>query len=331
MIDSYPESEDMSEAGFRIRLRFRIGKPLDAGEAERSFCVGPRTVRLVSGTNGQLLKEAKWLVFEVRGFRSEQEARMFGDRLKIATVFSSIFCRLGVDLGNDLPNLYLGRIVVEQHLRSSGLELRNDVHGLDVFPDRGNIRINQGGFTISQLAPTDPFLNRIGVVMPRLPEKLPKTHDAIMLLNAGLIDQEPLARMVLAISAVEMLGQSHSWHPDQRILLERLASEAEADPDLPENQRREVAEAIRRNTYRIRLRQGVLRLLDALALSDLKPAWDDLYQKRSGIFHGIQRTALPEQLDLANRAISMCGRIVLSSAASEGVELPDDIDHIYRA
>jgi hypothetical protein len=52
------------------------------------------------------------------------------------------------------------------------------------------------------LANPDPFLKQIGMVSDLLPEELPKTYNAIVLLNAALMSREPLSQLVLAISAV---------------------------------------------------------------------------------------------------------------------------------
>jgi hypothetical protein len=84
---------------------------------------------------------------------------------------------------------------------------------------------------------------------------------SLSLLNAALMSQEPVAQMVLAISAVELLGQREKWSEGQRRLLERFATAAGRDTSLSEIERAEVAAAIS-GAYKRGLSEGVRLLLD---------------------------------------------------------------------
>jgi hypothetical protein len=188
-------------------------------------------------------------------------------------------------------------------------DLRANVHGLDVYADNGNVRFLMAEGTLTGLMDVERFLGLIATGIEQLPVELPNSGQAILLLNAALINPEPLAQLVLAISAVEMLGQTGEWSQPQRELLQRLAAAAETDQGLPVAERMEVAGAVRRNLFRIGLRQGVLRVLGRLNLSHLKAAWDDVYGQRSAIFHGTLRLTPPEEAQLANKAVMLCCRI----------------------
>jgi len=322
------EPTKSSEPGYRVRLRCRVMTLLNTEEVELTFEADSRTVKLVSEQEGQALREASWLVFDARGFPTEEAAITFGNKLKFATAFASLCCRLGVDVGHDLPTSGPGKILVDLMRRDQGIELRANVHGLDVFPDRESTRFLRASGTGTVLMAVQPFLGQIGDAVKQLPKELPRTWDAVLLLNAALINPEPLAKLVLAISAVEMLGQSETYSQAQHQLITRLMQKAEADQVVPLNERKEVAEAVRR-VYKISLRQGVFRILDALALSHMRRAWDDIYRKRSAIFHGTAKIAVAEYAQLANDAITLCGCIVLSHAATEGVELPVEVEQHF--
>jgi hypothetical protein len=129
--------------------------------------------------------------------------------------------------------------------------------------------------------------------------------------------------MVLAISAVEQLGQTERWTKPQKKLLKRLAATAKEDQSLGETERNEVADAVVR-AYRFGLGQGVRRVLDRLNLAHLKSEWTEVYSKRSVVVHGLDSIGITEQAHLANGAFELCRRIILTAAANEGA--PSNVD-----
>jgi len=143
----------------------------------------------------------------------------------------------------------------------------------------------------------------------------------LRLLNAALVTAEPLARLVLAISAVEALGQSENWTPDQVALIEALATQVESQ-NRGDNERAEVADALRRGTHRIGLRQGVLRILRTLQLEHLKKEWDRIYGERSKLVHGVGQATEAEIAQLATDAIRLGGQVLLAICSREGVVPP---------
>ena len=84
--------------------------------------------------------------------------------------------------------------------------------------------------------------------------------------------------------------------------------------------------------HRFGLRQGVTRVLARLGLQHLRKEWDRVYGIRSGLFHGTAQLAEHEIAELANSAITLCGRIILTLAEGDGVTLPSVSDvHFPRA
>ena len=81
---------------------------------------------------------------------------------------------------------------------------------------------------------------------------------------------------MLAVSAVESVAGDENWSAEQRDLIDKLAAEI-ADP--------EVKEAVER-MHRISIRQGIRRVLRCNRLDHLWEEWDDLYKRRSRLFHG---------------------------------------------
>jgi hypothetical protein len=126
------------------------------------------------------------------------------------------------------------------------------------------------------LAAPDPFLADINRYFGVVENASQRTIDIVLLLNYALMRPEPVAQIVFAFSAVEMLGQNEEWSAAQKQLLNQLAASAQNQIIGSWRERDEVAEAIRRGMHKLSLRQGVLRLLTSLGLNHVKPIWDDL-------------------------------------------------------
>ena len=139
-------------------------------------------------------------------------------------------------------------------------------------------------------------------------------------LNLAYINHEPLAKVVLAVSSIEALAAGDAgWTPSQLDMIKWAADRVEAQFG---NAAEAVADAIRRVRY-LSLRQQAKRLLDRHGLLELWPDWEDVYGRRSGLFHGGAGDDDPDSHDLANDAIRVCGAIVLSIAQRQGAILPN--------
>ena len=261
-----------------------------------------------------------------RGFASEDEAREFGNRLRTALEVSAIAARVGVDTGRNLATSGLGKIVKDA-LAKDGAHVRDNIHGLDVFPDDPNTRIFTMSGTGTVHAAPDPFLSDLDELVQAAVTPSQRVADVILLLNYALMRPEPVAQIVFAVSAVESLGQDESWRDDQKQLLRELAAAAEQSATGTDAERQEVADAIRKSLHRLTLRQGVFRLLDRLGLQHLKKPWDDLYAERSTLVHGLAPQPGADYGDLAHRTVSLCGQILLKAVAAE---IPQADRHVAR-
>ena len=84
-----------------------------------------------------------------------------------------------------------------------------------------------------------------------MPDSYPD-QTGIGLMNLALINPQPLAQVVLALSAVEALGQGEKWSKRQTALLDSLASQVNRDNE-GSAEYREVAEVLRRKKAFIEL------------------------------------------------------------------------------
>ncbi len=257
-----------------------------------------------------------------RGFATETEARNFGEQLRLILEVAAVCSRLGVDVGQDKPSSWMN----EGFARAKGLlqpheRIGPNIHRLMILPDDDNTRfpsIEAGGVVTANPA---QLLDAMTELAGELPLSISAGARGVRLLNFALMSSQPLAQIVLAFSAVEALGQDETWTKAQSQLIEKLATEVEAEADY-EAERLEVADALRRSFHRIGLRQGVMRVLSNLNLNDLRKEWDRLYGLRSGVFHGTVELTEQEICQLATDTVRLCGRITLAVLARDGVKLP---------
>jgi hypothetical protein len=275
---------------YRVRYRFRLQKKLSVSERERRFTVAGREVVVSSQMPDTKIEDDEWLVMNVRGFQSENDAANFARKLKAASELSSVIARLGINAGVDQPISGFGKIVKDDIYEKQGLVLRDNVHGVDVFLD-------------------DPMSESAGASQ--------HAKDIVLLLNYALTRTDPVAMIAFSFSAVEMLGQDETWSEPQRQMLADLAAAAEDSAIGTAEERAEVAVAIRRGTQKISLRQGVLRLLASLDLNHLRVKWDAVYGERSTLVHGLAPKPGVDYGELAHKSMSLCGHILLTAVARE--------------
>jgi hypothetical protein len=308
--------------GFRIRLRVRLARALATEETTMKFVVENRDVTLTSQNGDEPLSKTDWVAFGARGFATEQEARDFGNRLCSVLQLAGLASRLGLDVGADEPFQGVTITIKLQRALADHERAAISKHGLTILPDDDN------SVVINPLVgmPTTENPEHFASALRELGESgAPAAEVAVngvRLLNLALMISEPLAKMALALSAVEELGQNQKWSEAQQALIRRLADTAEASEDLPGPERAEVAKSIREGLFPLSLRQGVMRLLSDLKLEQLRKEWDRLYGIRSGLFHGTARLPVHEINQAATDTVTLCGRVILAVVAKAGTQLP---------
>jgi hypothetical protein len=315
--------------GYRVRFRFKLLKKLSVDDRERRLIIGGCEVVLASQFPDRIIADDDWLVMNARGFDTEPDATLFAHKLKAASELSSVIARLGIDAGVERATSGFGRIVKDQVFASDGIVLRDNIHGLDVFADDPNIRVGHFTATATIRSNPDPFLGDLPELYDAVSNASPRVRDIVLLLNYALTRTDPVAQIVFAISAVEMLGQDRNWSPTQKELLEKLAAASMNWSLGTDEERTEVAVAIRRGMHKLSLRQGVFRLLGALGLDDLRMKWDEVYGQRSTLVHGLAPKPGVDYGDLAYKSVSLCGRVLLTAIAREVGNATRHLDAFY--
>jgi hypothetical protein len=112
---------------------------------------------------------------------------------------------------------------------------------------------------------------------------------------------------------VEYLSTDAPWTHGQLELLTKLQAQAAASAELPQDEAKEVAEAVRR-VFKTSIRQSIKRKMTALGLTETDwKSFDNMYSLRSGIFHG-SITGRDRHTELATKARGICSCIVMAAA-----------------
>lgn len=253
------------------------------------------------------MSESFWLVASCGGFDSEGEATAFGEALRRAVHLAGLSARVGADAGDpgeDRTRSWVNPDILKP-VRDAHPDLRlaPDVHGLVVLPDDGNNLFARARGSGEARANAANFAEAVRQALSTAggegDEAAAPVRRAIRMLNLAQRSNDSIAKLARAVAAVEGLADRQS----------RLAEE-------------------RGMSVRARVKE----LMTKYGLDELWADWDDLYGKRSRLFHDDAASpgeALGSYLDetelhrLGERANRLCATIVLAIAKQEGFPVPD--------
>lgn len=149
------------------------------------------------------------LILRQTEFASEQDAQEAGQAGKAALRATGVATDVSMDLGPDLASTGIGQIVKDKIRGEFGVELRGDVHGVDVFDEEGPevryMRMEAEGSVISNL---DEFVETLG----RFLESTSNTEsdDRVQLASevymAAAFESPDRARFVTYITVLQILA-----------------------------------------------------------------------------------------------------------------------------
>lgn len=322
---------------YRLWLKLRVGKALGTEKTTLTASVAGREVVIESERESQPLSEASWLLIGCRGFETEDDARGFGEKLRRAAHMAGLCARVGVDAGDPGENRTISwfnpKFLRETGALDPDTRLGPDIHGLLVLPDDGKtVFLRMAPATLSVRSNAGDFVRALQDALPESDEPVgnsPSIRRAVRVLNLAEMNTDPIAKMVLAVSTVEGLATDPPWTDAQQGLIESAAAWLERTHRDGEEVG-QVTKAIR-GIRRESIRQRIRKMLHSSDLSDLWRDWDALYGKRSRLFHGGRKDSSEERGDhlaeselnaLGQKALTLCGRIVLSMAKGEGIPVP---------
>ena len=319
------EPKNQESTCYSLRLQVRIGKRLSTDAASLTATALDRSIS-ISARGGGPIAESEWIVLEARGFLSGAEAHQYGERLRMLATIGGLCSHLGIDAGRDEVLSGFSDLAVQKMGVADDLRVPPEIHGILVLPDDDkSLFIFSGPSRISVMSDPAQLLEAIETLSDCSrsfdPAKYPDSLiNSLRLLNLAMIADDRRAKIVLAIAAVEGLIRNEKWSDRQRHwFTDTIASLQREDDD----ELTEIARALTsQSQHRVSLRQGVFRLLKENGLEAFKSSWDDLYGRRSGLFHGTLDLNRTEMNRLANDTVGLCVTIILTILRNRRVLLP---------
>lgn len=197
----------MTEFEFRLRFNFRGGDTINH-EAEEVLLLqdeAGRRLRLKSGQSGVPIKEKSRAALIGGLYQSEQEAREAAMRAKRALLVWAVSQRFGVDLGDGKLRGGLTVYGLEMLEKQFGKPVRNDVHGIDVYPRQEGLLFAATDLKAALAKDPTAFVE---TVASQFLEPLPLTDKQTVsaeLFCSSFFDVPLRSRLITLVSAVEAL------------------------------------------------------------------------------------------------------------------------------
>lgn len=227
----------MPPFGFRVRalvLRDRLPATDVGGSIEMRFGDRRMSLAIEKGTS----RRPDHLVLKESGFVSEEAARSAGQKAKSALRATGVATDVSMDLGLDLASTGIGQIVKDMARDNMGVDLRGDVHGIDVFDEAGPevqyLRMEGEGSVTANLSEFVETLSRFLESTSGAGED-ERVKLASEIYMAGAFESTDRARFVTYITVLEILANRECrLQPALDVIsaaLRELEQRVDLDPD----------------------------------------------------------------------------------------------------
>lgn len=224
-------------ATYRYRLKFlvHIQGAIFCAEKTSLLSLSLNHSSQLSVIDAKVMSDGTEFVLSAGGFENEAAAYAAGAMVKDAVMFSGAVCGLGIDVGKDRATLWLNPGIKADFLAQSGVEIKEDVHGLCVYKEDHPISwassspgrlVRQNG--AETLAAT---ISRFIGSNVRLTNK---QRLALELYGASYFEKSERARFLTLVLGAESLSnpQNRSEKGEKLVcLLVETTSNSEIDPE----------------------------------------------------------------------------------------------------
>jgi hypothetical protein len=190
---------------FRFRFHLKDGDRLGIDGTDMEILAkGDTTWTLKSGEAETPIRANSHASIVAKNFPTEAAARAAGQACRDALLAWAISQRCGIDLGNDSARV----VATAEYLAlvgPSGVPVRNDIHGLDVFPAADKTAFARVEADATSLKDGAIFLEEMAKIMASPPKMSEKVSLAAELFTSSFLDPALRSRFIMLTSAVEVL------------------------------------------------------------------------------------------------------------------------------
>lgn len=262
---------------YAFRLRFHV-EPAHRFVSSESVVVVPGTSVRLSAPKDTTFAETDVLKLAATGFATEEGARQEGMRWFDAVLIAGLRRGTGFDLGRFKLGGGLTAAGIAHFSQQAGVEVRNDIHGLDVYEDHGQkfAQIDAHASTTSALESFFADLKQ-GCEAKPMSEKL---RLACELYGLSRFAHAPRIHFLTLVTAVEALADPQPLGGEVPALvdgwLKTLPPSLAKDSSFPNRLRDLKEESISR---------ACARVIDGALRPERTKEFKNLYQKRSTLVH----------------------------------------------
>ncbi|CAN5883005.1 hypothetical protein BH24DEI2_BH24DEI2_20780 [soil metagenome] len=200
----------MTTYGFRIRFLTPAGRTILGAEPELTLSFqdvnGLFVLRKLPHKENHVPGTPETFVLIGSGFCSEENADAVGRRLKTAIAMYGASTGMGVDCGRDKVTSSTSTDIKTRLRDQFGIQLRDTVHGLDVYAEDLPIHYLQISGTLTVVFSAKDFSNELVREFNNLVALSPKLSFALELYNLTHFEPATKARFLSLVTVVEVLS-----------------------------------------------------------------------------------------------------------------------------
>lgn len=129
---------------FRIKFYLNMAGAISSHNREETFHISNSNTAKLYCYNKELSKSSEIYIYS-EGYKTEDEAKAVGEKLKNSILIASSLRGVFVDVGKDRATSHIGKSIKEKLWEEHQVQLIDEVHGLDVYDASKKTQVAKGG------------------------------------------------------------------------------------------------------------------------------------------------------------------------------------------
>lgn len=213
----------MPTFGFRIKFILPEDKRINCSQNSIKIELPSKhKIQLSAYQSNIAIKNSKNLILKGSGFKTKEEARNIGEKLKNSIMLTSAILQIGIDVGKDKTNFSISKFLKNKAMKS-GFRFIEDIHGLHVYQEGTPIQWVSSELTNTIIISNDKFINALQDAFNLVPDKLEeKRYLSLELYSASHFESSLRAKFLILVSVVECLAARDEKSGDVIAFIEEL-------------------------------------------------------------------------------------------------------------